>query len=321
MKEDKFISNNINIWQNLEKSLKRIKTKGFKGFNNDELNDLLNLYNLTSGHLSYCRTNFGNTGTTNYLNRLVASAHSYIYTSKTSNIKNIFRFLFVEFPILVKQNLNYLIVSTSIFVLGIVLSYVFTMINPENAAAFLPANMLKGIDFSGNAHKLLDSSSLTSSFILTNNINVGFQSFAFGITLGLGTAYVLINNGFIIGCLSALMGSRGMNLKFFSLVLPHGILELFAIFICGAAGLLIGYSIISPGKYSRKDSFILRGKTAIKLVCGSVPIFVIAGIIEGFFTPSGVNDYLKLLFALFTLLVLLFYIIYPNYQKHRKLNL
>jgi uncharacterized membrane protein SpoIIM required for sporulation len=151
-----------------------------------------------------------------------------------------------------------------------------------------------------------------SAQILTNNIKVGFLSFSLGLSLGIGTIWILFINGLPIGALAALAFNSGGNVIFWSLILPHGVIELFSIFICGGAGLIIGYSIINPGEYSRKNSLIIKGKIAIKLVIGTIPLFFIAGIIEGYLTPSRLMPELKLAFAFLTLILIGAYIVIPN---------
>ena len=322
MKEDKFINQNSEVWKNLESTLTKLKSKSIYSFSKDELDNFFNTYNLTCGHLSYARTNYGNTNTTNYLNKLVASAHSYIYTTKNFSLKRMLIFLVSGFPQLIKKNLKPILISTSIFLLGVLISFIFTLISTDNAGAFISQEMADSVLGRGaNEYDSTRNGAVLSSFIFTNNIKVGILAFAFGITLAIGTVITLYLNGYMLGALAALYVHKGGSLFFWSLILPQGILELFAIFVCGGAGLIIGYAIINPGKYSRKDSFIIRGKEAIKLVLGTIPIFVIAGLIEGYFTPSAYfTEVAKLIFAFITLLLLLIYIIVPNlrHQVQRK---
>jgi uncharacterized membrane protein SpoIIM required for sporulation len=317
MKEDKFIRENIETWKFLESTVAKLKSKGFKKFGKDELNNFMYSYNLVCGHLSYSRTYFGNTKTTDYLNRLVASAHSYIYATRTSNAKKMLKFFFMDFPLLIKQNIGYLIASTSLFLGAVLLSFIFTAVSPDNASAFMPQELIDGINNFSDTGRKWDSA-IQSSSIMTNNIQVGFLAFALGVTLGVGTCYIMILNGFILGGAAALALNKGISVQFWALILPHGVFELFAIFVCGASGLLIGKSIVNPGKFSRKDSMVRYGKTAIYLICCTIPIFTIAGIIEGFFTPSGVSHAGKLMFSLFTLLLLVFYMVFPVLIKRKK---
>ncbi|MDP4179673.1 MAG: stage II sporulation protein M [Bacillota bacterium] len=317
MKEEKFIKDNFHIWNNLENSLNMLKTKKFKAFSKPELESFIASYRIICGHLSYSRTYFGESKTTEYLNNLVSVAHSHIYSTKTSNFKKILDFYLKGFPKLIKENAGYFIASTSLFVIGVIFSFILTVITSDNAPAFIPPELIEGIKKLGTSNNSWDSP-ITSTFIFTNNISVGLRAFAFGITLGIGTGYLLIYNGFILGSAAGLALNCKVFIRFWSMILPHGVLELFCIFVCGAAGLIIARSIINPGVYSRKDSLVKNGKTAIYLACGTIPLFVIAGIIEGYFTPSHVSVEGKLIFALASFVLLCFYLATPFIFKERK---
>jgi len=322
MKEDKFISQNIEIWKDFESTLEKLNSKSLYKFSKDELDSFFYSYNLVSSHLSYARTNYGNSNTTNYLNRLVASAHSYIYTSKSFSLKKALVFLVSGFPKLVKKNWKPILLSSLIFLLAMAISFIFTLISTDNAGAFIPQEMVESVlKRNVNEYVADRNGAVLSPFIFTNNIKVGILAFALGITITVGTVYVVYINGYPLGALAALYFHKGGSLLFWSLILPHGILELFAIFVCGGAGIIIGYSIINPGKYSRKDSFIIKGKEAIKLLLGTIPIFIIAGIIEGFFTPSSLfSEVAKLIFASITLLLLVVYLVVPNITKFNNME-
>src|SRR5262249_39040458 len=126
-----------------------------------------------------------------------------------------------------------------------------------------------------------------ASYIMTNNITVCFAEFAMGITAGLGTIYLLLTNGLLMGVISAACWQGGMSGQLWSFVAPHGVLELPAIFIAGGAGLLIGRGLLFPGSLSRRDSLVYYGGQAGRLILGIVPVLVIAGTIEGFISPSS----------------------------------
>jgi uncharacterized membrane protein SpoIIM required for sporulation len=311
MKEDRFIKENSAAWMDMEAVLRKLKARGYRKFEKNELDSFIVLYNRVCGHLSYSRTCYGSAPVTTYLNRLVATAHSFIYTSKKSSLKTLWYFFTTEFPMLVRNNWFCMLLSSGLLISGILFSFIFTMLSPDNATAFLPQSMLDSFSLDGQSGISVNSS-LLSSFIFTNNIRVGFMVFALGLTLGIGTAWVAVSNGFILGALAAIAQRNGSGIRFWSLILPHGVLELFALFVCGASGLIIGYSLINPGIYSRKDSLIIKGKVGIKLVIGTIPIFVLAGLIEGFITPMAIPDTVKLGFALLTLLLLAAYLIIPS---------
>jgi uncharacterized membrane protein SpoIIM required for sporulation len=148
---------------------------------------------------------------------------------------------------------------------------------------------------------------LASSGIMINNLKVSFAAVAGGITAGIYTVFILAFNGVHIGAIATLVGQNNLAYPFWAFVFPHGSLELPAIFFAGGAGLLIARAILFPGKYRRMDALKFYGSQAAQLVFGIVPMLVIAGIIEGFFSPSPViPDPFKYLagIGIFTLLVI-----------------
>jgi uncharacterized membrane protein SpoIIM required for sporulation len=313
IKEDRFISENSGTWRELEALSARIRSGGLQKIDSRELDTFYFLYNRACGHLSQARTNYRNSELVSYLNRLVESCHSLIYTTKSSKFKSFLRFFTRDFPLHTWENRYFLLVSFLIFAAASVFSYILTIVYPDNAAAFLPKEMLESINFD-NKSQMWDSP-IMSSYILTNNIRVGFTAFALGVTLGAGTVWVLISNAFLLGALGAFAQQSGHGFLFWSLILPHGVPELFAIFMCGAAGLIIGYSLINPGQYSRKDSFIKGGKSAIKLIGGTIPIFIVAGLIEGFFTPLPIQPGWKYLFSIVITVLTVFYFVFSTMRS------
>lgn len=310
MNETQFVQTHAALWYEVEETIKNLKGKGVKASDKQQLDIFISQYHQICGHLSYSRTYLGAAETTRYLNHLVASAHQLIYTNETASIRKLLRFFFRGFPKLVCQQWKVVLFSTAIFLLGGFLSFLYTWINPDNASAFLPQQILDSINFEGNGGAGVNSP-VMSSFIFTNNIKVGFTAFALGITLGAGTIWLLATNGFMLGSLAALAHGKQMALSFWSLILPHGIIELFAIFVCGAAGLLTGYSILFPGEYSRKDSLVFHIRIAARLILGTIPLFIIAGLIEGYITPSALPEGVKLLVSALTLVLLALYLSSP----------
>jgi uncharacterized membrane protein SpoIIM required for sporulation len=135
-----------------------------------------------------------------------------------------------------------------------------------------------------------------SSSIMINNIRVSFVAVAGGITAGLLTTYVALTNGVLIGTIGALVGQNNLAYPFWAFVFPHGSLELPAIFLAVAAGFLIARAILFPGPYHRIDALKRRGQQASQLVFGIVPMLLIAGTIEGFFSPNpAIPDLVKYL--------------------------
>ena len=205
-------------------------------------------------------------------------------------------------------------ISTSIFFIGAIIAFTIVMFNTSNALYFVPANMIENLNYNGDPINNI-SYPLMSSQIMTNNIKVCLYAIVMGITCGLGTIYVLFYNGALLGAIAGLIYQNGSILHFWSLILPHGVIELLAIFISGGAGLLIAKSILIPGQYSRKNSIIKGSKDATTLIGGLVFMLIVAGIIEGFFTPLNIPPTVKLAFALVTAVLSLIYFSSPSLRK------
>jgi len=157
-------------------------------------------------------------------------------------------------------------------------------------------------------HSIVGVKPLASRAIMTNNISVGFLTFAFGITAGLGTMYMLTFNGVMLGVIGMACHFAGMSLKLWDFVAPHGVLELPSIFIAGGAGLRIASGLLFPGYLPRKESLVRAGTEAVRLLLGTIPILVIAGIIEAFVSPTGLATSLKFSMAGALFILLLTYL-------------
>jgi uncharacterized membrane protein SpoIIM required for sporulation len=154
-------------------------------------------------------------------------------------------------------------------------------------------------------HSVVSAAPQASSFIMTNNMTVCFITFAGGITAGLYTLFQLFYNGIMIGVIGVACGMNQMSLQLWSFVAPHGVLELPAIFISGAAGLRLAQALLFPGTLARRDSLAVGGNEAVRLLVGVIPMLIVAGTIEGFFSPSAVPVRYKFALAavLFTMLI------------------
>lgn len=320
MKIDQFIEQKRTSWNRLSELIKLAEQRGLKKFNRNSLLELGRLYRQASSDLSYTKSSFKDREIINYLNQLVARAHSQIYLPEPFNTGHIVHFYLSVFPDLFRQSFSYILLSCMIFVLSSIFSYIIVKTDTGTAKMFLSDEFVIPIE-EGLKEKQVKANfppsmgPVLSSKIMTNNISVGFKAFAFGITAGIGTVYVLIFNGFMLGSLAALFNNYHYDIHFWSLILPHGITELLAIFISGGAGLILADSLFNPGDLKRIDAVKVNGVRAIRLILGVIPMFVIAGIIEGFITPMDISPYIKLGFSAFTGLLLFLYFSRTNCKK------
>ena len=154
--------------------------------------------------------------------------------------------------------------------------------------------------------------------ITLNNVMVSFNCFAMGLLTSFGTGYMLLRNGIMIGAFQTFFYQHDLLWESGLAIWLHGTLEIWAIIVAGAAGLALGNGWLFPGTYSRLESFRRGAKKGVKIVIGTVPVFVMAGFIEGFVTRhTELPDLLRLGFILLSLSFIIFYYIYlPNRKKH-----
>jgi uncharacterized membrane protein SpoIIM required for sporulation len=314
LKEEQFIKINSNTWKELEGLAAVVNKKGIKALPSKEVKRFLGIFRQTSHHLAYARTHYEGSSVVTYLNSLLSKCHSHVYAVRKLSLKELGSYISYGFPKLLKEHRWYILLSFGFFAFGGLLSLMVVLANSNNASLFLPQQYIEGIK-SGAAGGGEWNYPLMSSYIMTNNILVSLRAFVFGITLGLGTIYVLFFNGAMVGSLTGLIYIYGDPVNFWSLILPHGVIELTAIFISGAAGLIIAKSMLLPGEHSRKDSLIKGTKEASSLVMGIILLLIVAGIIEGFYTPLEISETAKLAFAGVTAIVLAVYFSIPYFIK------
>ena len=292
-------------WEKLEELLNLSSDQGLKALSRSDLRELSLLYRQTAADLAAVREDRSSVNFARYLNQLLARAHNIIYSGQGSNTKSIFYFFRDTYPRIFRKNVNYFVLSLIIFLISGAVAAVITYQDPDFKTQILGPNMVATIDRHEMwTHSIVGIKPLASSAIMTNNISVGFTTFAFGITGGLGVIYMMIFNGLLIGVIGMACHLSGMSLPFWSFVAPHGVLELPAIFIAGAAGFRIAQGLLFPGVLPRRDSLARAGSEAVQMLVGTVPILVIAGLIEAFVSPTELAIPLKFTMAgaLFVLL-------------------
>lgn len=315
LREEQFIRNNSNIWRELEELSTIVNKKGIKSLGSKDVKRFLHLFRQTSHHLAYARTHYKESTVIGYLNSLLGKCHSNIYAVRKVSPGEFIKYIIYGFPNALRENRWFVAASTAFFTLGFLIAFLLVSSNSQNAGIFLPAHMVEGVKSGAAGNGGQWNYPLMSSYIMVNNISVSLRAFVFGITFGLGTIYVLFSNGALLGALTSLIYMYGSPLKYWSLILPHGVIELTAIFISGAAGLMIAKYLLIPGELSRRHSLIYGAKKSASLILGVVLMLVIAGIIEGFYTPLNIAETTKLVFAGITGIALAIYFGIPYFAK------
>lgn len=292
-------------WSKLESLLQQSAKGGLKSLSRSDLQELSLLYRQIAADLAALREDPGSLHFARYINQLLVRAHNTIYSGRRASPWAMFSFFWDTYPAAFRRNLNQCLLAFVIFAVSGLVGAVLTYQNPDFKVKLLGPQMVETIERHQMwTHSIVGIKPLASSAIMTNNMSVGFTTFALGITGGLGTIYMMAFNGLLIGVIGVACWLSGMSLQLWSFVAPHGVLELPAIFIAGGAGFRVAQGLLFPGVLPRRDSLARAGADAVQLVVGTIPILIVAGLIEAFISPTGLAVSLKftLAAALFVLL-------------------
>jgi len=285
-------------WARLELLVDRSNKGGISALDHRELQELGLLYRQTASDLATVREDVTSNQLSFYLNQLLGRAHNLIYMGHKQKISGIVRFYAQTFPQVFRETFRQSLLAFLIFAATGIATWAVTIHDPSFAHRLLGPQMMETIEKKEMwTQSIVTIKPLAASGIMTNNLAVSFATFAMGITAGIGTIWMMVTNGMLIGVIGAATWQAGMALQLWSFVAPHGVLELPAIFIAGGAGLEIARGMLFPGLLPRRESLALAGGRAARLVLGIVPMLIIAGIIEGFVSPSGIATPLKFLLA------------------------
>jgi uncharacterized membrane protein SpoIIM required for sporulation len=292
-------------WERLGTLLAQSDSAGLGQLSRAELQEMALLYRQVAADLSVLRQDSTARTYAAHVNQLLARAHHIIYAGRKTNLRTLFLFLRDEYPAIFQRQIGYVLASVLVSVGFGILGAVLTSARPEFMRHFVGPEMIATME----RHQMWTESIVSvapkeTSHIMTNNLSVSFATFATGITFGLGTFYFLFYNGMMLGVVGAACHQYNMSILLWSFVAPHGSLELPSILIAGAAGFRLGHAMLFPGALRWKDSVAQGGLEATRLVSGIVPLLVIAGCLEGFFSPSQAPIWLKFTIGalLFTLL-------------------
>jgi len=295
-------------WERLERLIAS-SNRGISALSHSELQELGLLYRQTASDLAAVRDDPTARQLGSYLNQLLGRCHNLIYLGQKPKVSGIVRFYRDTYPQVFRETLRETLLAVAVFLFASLVACAVTWRDPAFAYRLLGPRMMETIE----QRKMWTDSIVTvkpvaSSGIMTNNLSVAFSAFAMGITGGLGTIWMMGINGLLMGVLGAATYKAGMALQFWSFVAPHGVLELPAIFIAGGAGLEIARGMLFPGLLPRKVSLAQAGGRAARLLLGTIPLLVVAGVIEGFFSPSNAPVAMKFLLALVLFVALIAYL-------------
>jgi uncharacterized membrane protein SpoIIM required for sporulation len=289
MNPDEFYQSRRQEWELLS-TLVESGQKDVRRLSPENIEKLASLYRAASSDLALAKRDFPRHQITQYLNHLVGRAHSILYQGEPLAWNRIRDFALFGFPRLFRETLVFTAAAFLMFTVPALLAGVNVVASPATAQWYLPAEVQELIPIVENKELWIDmpvaERPFISAFIMQNNIRVSILAFGSGLTGGLLTLWILIQNGLIIGGLLGLTAYHGIGFDLATFVIGHGVIELSVIFMAGGSGLMLGWAILHPGLMRRRDALALAAQNSVKLLGGAVPWLIVAGTIEGFISPS-----------------------------------
>ncbi len=289
MNINRWVTRKDSNWQTLNRLLLQAEKKGLKSLSADEIKQMASLYRSVTADFAKAKTNKLGKNLTQKLQSLTSRGYSQIYQgNRRQEWQGVKEFYTWGFPQVFRETAIYTAIATAIFFIPALIGWWYGWHDPAFLDLTVPQSLIHKVRDQGELWmgSILGNQPVASTGIMTNNLGVSFKAIAGGATAGIFTIIIMAYNGLHIGTIGALVTKYGLGYPFWAFVAPHGSLELPAIFLAGGAGLLIGKAMVFPGKYSRIDALKINGRKAAQLTFGIIPLMIIAGVIEGFFSPS-----------------------------------
>ena len=310
MREAAFIKKHKDKWQQFEDILSKKIT-----VSPDQLSDL---YIEITDDLSYAKTFYPTSKVVAYLNGVAATAHLKIYVTKKESKNRFISFFKTEFPLAFYQHQKQLLIAFSVFLFFAIVG-AFSAANDVDFVRVILGdsyvNMtLENIE-KGDPMAVYKQQAEMDMFlgITINNIRVAMMAFVLGILCSIGTLFVMMQNGIMLGSFLYFFYDKGLLWESSRTIWIHGTIEISVIIIAGCAGMVLGNGILFPKTYSRLASFKRSIKEGLKIMVSTIPFFIVAGFLEGFVTRhTEMPDWLAIFIIISSLsLIVFYYIIYP----------
>jgi uncharacterized membrane protein SpoIIM required for sporulation len=300
MNIQRWIARRETSWRRLDSLLSQAEKRGLTSLNTAEIKTLASLYRSVSADLARAQTNRAGDAVVKDLQSLTARSYGQIYQgSRRQDWQAVWSFYRYGFPAAVRRAWAYIAIAMTLFIASGLIAWWYSWQDPSFMSLVLSPEFVAQVQESEELWtvSILGMEPIASSAIMVNNIGVSLKAIFGGITFFLPTVpvltppggftvFIMVVNGLMIGSVATLVAQTGLAYDLWAFVFPHGSLELPAIFFAGGAGLLLARAILLPGHYRRIAALQVYGRQAAELVYGIIPMLVIAGVIEGFYSPS-----------------------------------
>ncbi len=283
-------------WDELVSTSERLRGRGVRRSSAADIDRLALLIRMTSGDLATCRRDYPGSELTTYLQTLLTTTQPLLYRRAGPGLAALPRFFALGLPRRFRELAPYTLLAAFCLLVGVAAGWAAVALRPD-LVGLLPAGFQASVDSHhlGNPVALSGQfGSQLSAFIIQNNIRVAALACVLGLLLGLPTVALLLENGFMLGVLASASHAAGLDVQFWSLIVPHGVIELSVICAAAGAGLRLGDAWLRPGLQRRSTALTLAARPAVELALGMACLLVVAGVIEGFVTPSPLPPTVKL---------------------------
>ena len=309
MKETQFIKQNQEKWKRLEKAIQNPNEKA------DELSDL---FIQVTDDLSYARTFYPNRSIRAYLNWLSQRIFFKIYRAKKVKKNSIWHFWTDELPQIMYESRKEVLLAFAVYMVSMLVGALSQAMDPRFASIILGdgyVNMtIKNIEAGDPMAVYKTSGPFGMSLgIIANNLYVALLTFLLGVFASVGAIGMLVSTGVMVGVFQYFFYERGLLGESFLTIWTHGALEISAIVLAGAAGIVLGKGLLFPGTYHQLKAFQVTAQRGLKVYLGIVPVIIAAGAIEGYITRMTYTpDWIRLTFILLCFALMLgYFVVYP----------
>lgn len=294
MKQSQFESRHQPEWQAFAEQLRQLE-QGTA--NADDVADFPHQYRRLCQHLALAQERGYSSYLVDPLQQLALRGHQQLYRHRSQLAANVLGFILAGFPRLVREQWRFAAVASLLFfgsLLGIALlvylfpELIYSIVSPQQVAEMQAMYDPDASRLGRAAERASSEDWMMFGYYVMHNIGIAFQTFAAGLLFGLGSVFFLIFNGLIIGAVSGHLTEIGYGQTFWSFVIGHGAFELTAIALAGAAGLQLGWALISPGQLTRGESLRRAAHKSVQLLCGVMVFLLIAAFIEAYWSSTTV---------------------------------
>lgn len=307
MTKRQFLKRRRPAWRRFEQLVGTLTGVNTKRLTGKQVSEYSRLMREISHDLAVVRSRGWDARLETYLNDLASRGYNGFYRAPPGTTNQVIRYFTTDFPRLMRRNLGYMLAGCLLFFLPFFISWGLVVAEPELVNRILPSEALEQLDemygeesgfgepeegFSWAPQYAQERTGMFG-FYIWNNIGIAFQTFALGITLGVGTVVTLLSNGITIGAIVGHVQAQGNGERIFSFAVSHGSFELTAIGIAGGAGLMLADAILHPGLRTRWESLMVKGLEAVQVAAGAGAMLAVAALLEAYWSPAPIPAVFK----------------------------